>query len=177
MLYAHVTPEEYERLIQTKKQSRNIREHERLHIIQLSSQGKRVPELAKLFGRCTATIRDYIERYNKGGLKNLERRTSPGAPTQIPFNQAQWEALLHQSPSQFILLQTAARHWNQTLIVTYLYYYHGIAVTQQAVSAHLKRHGIRLNRGKLKVTSPDPLYTVKREQLDALKKSQTRPLE
>lgn len=71
MLYAHVTPEEYEQLVQTKRQSKNVREHERLHIIQLSSQGKNVPELAKLFGRCTATIRDYIERYNQGGLNYL----------------------------------------------------------------------------------------------------------
>lgn len=174
MLYARVTPEEYELLIQAKKRSKQVREHERLHIIELSSKGKTIPELANLFGRCTATIRDYIKRYNQGGIKCLRRRTSSGAPVQIPFSQAQWEVLLHQSPSQLVLLQTAARNWNQTLIITYLYYYHGITVTQQAVSANRKRHGIRLNRGKLKVTSPDPLYTIKRDQLNTLKKKPTR---
>ena len=47
MLYAHVTPKEYEQLVQTKRQSRNVRKHERLHLIQLFSQEKSVLELAK----------------------------------------------------------------------------------------------------------------------------------
>lgn len=170
MLYTNTTPKDLEELAQAMKQSKNIREYQRLHIIQLSSKGKTVPELADLFNRGEATIRDYIKRYNQGGLNRLKRQSSCGAPVQIPFNQTQWEALLYQSPSQLELLNTAARHWNQEFIVTYLHCYHGITVTRQAVAANLKRHGIRLNRGRLKVTSPDPLYTVKREQLDTLKK-------
>ncbi len=35
----------------------------------------------------------------------------------------------------------------------------------------LKRMKIKWNRGKLKVTSPDPLYTVKQERVDTPKKS------
>jgi transposase len=170
MLYANITPKNHEQLTQAMKQSKNIQEYQRLHIIQLSSKGKTVPELADLFERCTATIRDYIKRYNTGGLKYLKRQSSGGAPVQIPFNQAQWEALLCQSPSQFERLNTVVRNWSQVLIVAYLYRYHGITVTRQAVAANLKRHGIRLNRGRLKVTSPDPLYTIKRNHLDALKK-------
>jgi len=81
---------------------------------------------------------------------------------------------LHQSPRQFERLNTAVRNWSQELIVTYLHCYHGISVTRQAVAANLKRHGIRLNRGRLKVTAPDPLYTIKREQLNALKKKPNR---
>jgi hypothetical protein len=45
-----------------------------------------------------------------------------------------------------------------------------VTVTQPAISECLKRDKIRWNRGKLKVTSPDPLYTVKRERVEALKK-------
>lgn len=152
------------------KRSKNIKEYQRLHIIQLSSNGKTVPELADFFNRGEATIHDDIKRYNQGGLKRLKRQSSGGAPVPIPFNQTQWEALLYQSPSQLELLNTAARHWNQESIVTYLHRYHGITVTRPAVAANWKRHGIRLKRGRLKVTSPDPLYTVKREQLDTLKK-------
>lgn len=177
MLYAQITPQEHKALAQAIKQSKNIREYQRLHIIHLSSKGKSVSELADLFGRCVATIRDYIKRYNKGGIKHLKRQSSSGAPVRIPFNQAQWEALLHQSPSQFRALDTAARNWSQALIVTYLHHHYGITLTRQAVAANLKRHGIRLNRGRLKVTSPNPLYTIKRDQLDTLKKSQTGHLE
>jgi len=171
MLYANTTSQDLKELTQALNQSKNIEEYQRLHIIKLSSTRKTVPELAELFDRCAATIRDYIKRYNTGGLKHLQRRSSSGAPVQIPFNQAQWEALLHQSPSQFEHLNTVVRNWSQVLIVTYLHRYHRITVTRQAVAAHLKRHGIRLNRGRLKITSPDPLYTIKRDYLNALKKS------
>lgn len=176
MLYANATPKDLEELTQAMKKSKNIKEYQRLHIIQLSSKGKTVLELADLFERGTATIRDYIKRYNTGGLKHLQRQSGSGAPEQIPFNQIQWEGLLHQSPSQFEHLNTAVRNWNQELIVIYLHSYHGITVTRQAVAANLKRHGIRLNRGRLKITSPDPLYIIKREQLEALKKKPNRAL-
>lgn len=170
MLYAHVSPEDSERIAEAMKQTKEITWHQRLHIIQLSSKGKSVPELTDLFERCADTIRKYIKHYNHGGLEGLKRHSSPGAPKKIPFSKAEWEELLHQSPSQFARLETAARNWNQDLLVAYLRGYHGVTVTRQAVAASLKRHGVRLNRGKLKVTSPDPLYTVKRDRIEVLKK-------
>ena len=173
MLYAHVSPEDNERIAEIMKQTKDIRWYQRLHIIQLSSQGKSVPELTDLFDRCADTVRKYIKSYNHGGLEGLQRQYSPGAPTKIPFSKADWEEVLHQSPSQFERLKTAARNWNQDLLVAYLGCYHRVTVTRQAVAASLKRHGLRLNRGRLKVTSPDPLYTVKRDRIDALKKSPT----
>lgn len=177
MLYAQVNPEEQTRIAEALKRTKNISWYKRLQVIQLSSKGKSVTELSELFGQCQATLRDYIKRYNEKGISGLQRQSSSGAPLQIPFNSAQWEELLHQSPSQLTPLGTAARNWNQELIVTYLHCYHGIRVTRQAVAASLKRHGIRLNRGRLKVTSPDPLYTVKRDRLKVLKKSPRRYLE
>lgn len=177
MLYAHASEEEQKQLAQAMKQTQNLSWYQRLHIIQLSSKGKSVTELSDLFGRCTATLRDYIKRYNKGGIEGLKRQVSSGAPPQIPFHSTEWEELLRQSPSQFTELETAARNWNQEFLVTYLHRYHGITVTRQAIAASLKRHGLRLNRGRLKVTSPDPLYTVKRDRLNVLKKSRRRYLE
>ena len=44
-------------------------------------------------------------------------------------------------------------------------------VTQAAVSLCLTHHKMAWNRGKLKVTSPDPWSTVKRERSDPLKKA------
>jgi len=173
MLYANVSPEDNERISEIMKQTHDIGWYQRLHIIQLSSKGKSVPELTDLFERCADTVRKYIKNYNQGGLDGLKRHYSPGAPTKLPFNKAAWEELLHQSPSKFGRLETAARNWNQDLLVAYLRCYHRVTVTRQAVAASLKRHGLRLNRGRLKVTSPDPLYTVKRDRIDELKKSPT----
>ena len=92
----------------------------------------------------------------------------------IPLTKAAWEDLLHQSPAQFERVQTGARNWTQELVQRYLGEYDQISVTQQAISAAIKRHQVSWNRGKLRVTSPDPRYTVKRERIETLKKSRGR---
>lgn len=170
MLFAEVSPEAKEELLTELKHTSNAKWYRRLKIIQLSAEKTSVPDLATLFDLCTATVRDYIQRYNAEGLTGLKRHFSDGAPAKIPLTKAEWEALLHQSPSQFDRLETGRRNWTQALVVTYLQAYHDITVTQPAVSGCLKQHKISWNRGVLKVTSPDPLYTVKRERIDGLKK-------
>jgi transposase len=166
MLYATVSPEAAEILKDEIKQATKSTWYQRLKIILLSSEGKTVSELAQFFDPCAATIRVYIKQYNRGGLEALKRQTSSGAPPKIPLTKVEWEELLSQSPSQFSQLDTAIRNWSQDLAVTYLRCYHGVSVTRQAVASALRRHGLRLNRGRLKVTSPDPLYSVKRERTE-----------
>ena len=174
MLYANVSPDGVKTLSKELKQTKDVKWYQRIKIILLSAKRKSVPELADLFDRCEATIRHYITRYNAGGREELKPHSRGGASSKVPFSKAEWEELLHQSPSQFDRLQTAARYWSQELVVYYLRVYHGITITKPALSKHLKRQGIRWNRGKLKVTSPDPLYTVKRERIDTVKKKPFR---
>jgi transposase len=146
--------------------------YRRLKIIHLSSQHRKTaPELASLFDLCQATIRSYIHAYNTDGLDGLKRKFSPGCPAQTDLTKAEWEELLKQSPSQFDKLNTAARNWTQSLLVKYCAAYLNVNITQGGISSLFKRLGVRWNRGKLKVTSPDPLYMVKRERIDTLKKS------
>ena len=171
MLCANVHSDAKDAFMKALKQATDAKWYRRLNIIHLSSQGTPVPELALLFDLCADTIRRYIREYNATGLAGLKRQSSDGAPPKIPLTKADWEHLLHQSPSPFERLDTGARNWTQALVVAYLTAYHGVTVTQPAVSLCLKQHGIAWNRGKLKVTSPDPLYTVKRERIDTLKKT------
>lgn len=170
MLYVDISPQTKKEVLNALKHTADSKWYRRLKIIHLSAQGKPVSELARLFDCCAATVRDYITRYNAEGLAGLTRQSSDGAPVKMPLTKAEWEELLHQSPSQFERLQTGARNWTQELLQSYLREYHQVTVTQQAISAALKRHKIAWNRGALKVTSPDPLYTVKRERIDTLKK-------
>jgi transposase len=170
MLFAEISPDAHEELLEELKQASNVKWYQRVKIIHLSSQQTPVPELATLFDCCPETVRRYIKRYNTGGLEGLRRQASDGAPAKIPLTKAEWEDLLHQSPSQFDRLQTGARNWTQEMVVAYLRLYHHVTVTQSTVSMCLKQHKIAWNRGKLKVTSPDPLYTVKRDRIDTLKK-------
>jgi transposase len=174
MIYAKVS--DYESLEKELENAENINWYKRLKIIQLSSQGVSVPKLAKTFDVCQATVRHYIGRYNNGGIASLKREYSNGRPPLIKLNKAQWEELLHQSPCQFNKLNTGARNWTQKLLADYCLQYLDIQITRSAISIMLKNIGITWNRGKLKVTSPDPLYTLKRERVDVLKKSQVRDI-
>lgn len=147
-----------------------VDEYRRLKIIDLSLQSKSVPELAQMFGLCQATIRQYIHSFNTGGLDGLKRKYSQGCPVTVPVNKEELEELFRRSPSQFELLETGARNWTQDLLVLYFSKYYQAQVTRSAVSKYLKRHNLRLNRGKLKVTSPDPEYKAKRKRVETLKK-------
>lgn len=174
MLFAKISPDAHEELLKALKQASASKWYRRVKIIHLSSQQTPVPQLAMLFDLGQETVRRYIQRYNAGGLHRLQRQTSDGAPAKIPLTKAEGEDLLHQSPCQFARLQTGSRNWTQELVVEYLRLYHHVTVTQAAVSLCLKHHKIAWNRGKLNVTSPDPLYTVKRERIDALKNKPRR---
>jgi transposase len=177
MIFANVNYDRLNLLEKELKDAKNVKWYKRLMIIQLSSQGKTVKQLAKDFNICQASIRDYIKRYNTGDLQNLRRQNSNGRPHKIKLTKTQWEELLHQSPCQFEKLNTGARNWTQKLLVDYCSQYLDAKMSQSSISMLMKRLGIRWNRGKLKVTSPDPLYILKRERVEELKKSQVRYIE
>ena len=174
MIYALVSPENRKQLINELADTKDARWYRRLKIINLSSVGKTVPQLAEIFDLSSSTVRDYIHRYNSGGIAVLRRSYSPGRPKKIAFLKEQWEELLHRSPAQFEKFNTAARNWTQELLVEYCQKYLSVEITQGRLCQILKKLGIKWNRGKLKVTSPDPLYTVKRERIETLKKKRNR---
>jgi len=173
MLYAHVSPKDLEKLEEELTSATDAKWYRRLKVIHLSAQRKSVRLIATLFDRCHATVRESITRDKADGLAGLQREASPGAPPKLPVTKAEWEDLLHQSPSQFAKLSTGARNWTQALLVLYFQQDDTVTVTPTAMARCIKRQGLRWNRGKLKVTSPDPLYTVKRERMEPLKKTPT----
>lgn len=170
MIYAQVNDESLKLLEKELKSTQDAKWYRRLKIIQLSSQGETVPFLAKRFDVCQATVRDYIQRYSNGGLETLKRNNSNGRPPKTQLTKAEWEELLRQSPCQFGKLNTGSRNWTYKMLAQYCCEYLGVQIGQSAIGMLLKRMGIRWNRGKLKITSPDPQYTVKRERVETLKK-------
>lgn len=170
MIKAIANDEDSRLLEEELKTTKDVKWYKRLKIVQLSSLGETISKLAKTFDVCKATVRDYIKRYNGGDLESLKRHNSNGRPTKITFTKAEWEELLHRSPCQFEKLNTGARNWTHKLLSYYCHEYLGVQITPSAIGMLLKRKDVRWNRGKLKVTSPDPLYTVKRERVETLKK-------
>ena len=177
MLYAQVSAERQVALTKALQKAHKTKWYRRLKIIELSGQGKTVQELSSLFDVSAATIRDYIKRYNNGGLSELKPNYDrSGRQPTISWSKAEWEGLLKRSPSQFEKLNTAARNWTQALLVDYFAAYEQLTVAQEVISGRLKQVGISWKRAKLKVTSPDPLYEIKRKRVESLKKSQNRAI-
>jgi transposase len=170
MIYAQVNDESLKLLEKELKATKDAKWYRRLKIIQLSSQGETVPQLSTRFDVCQATVRAYIKRYNSGGLAALKPDKSSGRPPTTHLTKSEWEELLHRSPCQFVNLNTGARNWTQDMLSVYCQEYLGVKIGSSAICMLLKRMDIRWNRGKLKVTSPDPQYTVKRERVETLKK-------
>jgi len=170
MIYAGIGQDDPESVKQELKQPADSGWYRRVKIIDLSGQGKSVAELSRLFDVCPATVRDYIRRYNEKGRDGLRPGYGIGCPRKIPFGREEREGLLHRSPCRFRQLNTGSRNRTQELPAEYFRLYHGIAVSQPAISLTLKKSGLKWNRGKLEVTSPDPLYIVKRERTGTLKK-------
>ena len=170
MIYAYVRKEDRPQLQKELRSTQEVKWYRRLKIIDLSSTGLPVQKLAEMFDLSAATVRHYIHRYQMGSIDALKRSYSPGPPKKIALTLAQWEGVLHRSPATFEKLSTAARNWTQELLCDYCQQYQGVEITQGRLCQVFKELGIKWNRGKLKVTSPDPLYTVKRERVEVLKK-------
>ena len=169
-MFAKMNEEDLKLIEENLKATKDAKWYRRLKIIQLSFLGETVSKLSKTFDVCKATVRYYIKRYNGGGLESLKRRNSNGRPPKIKLTKEQWEELLHRSPCQFEKLNTGARNWTHKLLSQYCHQYLDVQITSSAIGMLLKRLDIKWNRGKLKVTSPDPLYTVKRERVETLEK-------
>lgn len=171
MIYAKIKQDDFEAIKQELKEAKDSKWYRRVKIIELSGQGKNVSELSGLFDVCNATVRGYIKSYNDNGLDGLKPNyEAAGCPQKIPFTREEWEELLHRSPCGFEKLNTGSRNWTQELLVEYFQEYHDIKITQSGICQIIKRMGLKWNRGKLKVSSPDPLYTVKRDRIEELKK-------
>jgi transposase len=150
MLFAQVTEKEQEELKEAIKEAKKAKWYRRLKIVDLSSQGYRVPKLSEMFDIGEGRVREYIKQYNKDGIDGLRPGKSPGRQVSIPLSKEEWEELLTRRPSQFEALKTKARNWSQPLLQRYLYHYHQLDVSQGTISSTLKRLGISWKRAKKK---------------------------
>jgi transposase len=169
MIYAKVESQDRESIQAEMKKTSNAKWYRRLKIIDLSSQGQTVPELAQMFDLSAATIRRYIHCYNDAGLDGLQPAYGRGRPPLLNWTKDQWLDVLAQSPANIEQLNTAAQNWTQALLRKYLETRHEVKVTQTTISKALHRVGIRWRRAKRRVHSPDPLYVVKRQRVEQLR--------
>jgi transposase len=120
----------------------------RVKIIELSSKGYSVPELAKLFNLSDVTVRNYIHRYKEGGLDALRYKKSPGRPSKLSFLDDLWGIILSRNPSEFEKLKTNSRHWTLSLLARFVECYYGEKVCLQTIANSLNRFRFKIREAK-----------------------------
>ena len=144
--------------------------YRRLLTIQLSAEGKKVSELTDIFKVTPQTIRASIHAYNQGGVEQLLPEKKPGRRPRLSLTKEQWTEIIHQPPCSFEKLTTLCQNWTLELLSSYCQQYHSVKLCPSMLWYILRQHKINMGRSQLRITSPDPEYTQKRDRTEAIKK-------
>ena len=136
----------------------------RSQILLASSRGERVKAVAAAVGCSPQTVRNVIRRFEAGGVAGLARQSSRPTTVVPELDEARRQRLkevLHQSPRAFGKPRST---WTLGLLAEVA---HERGLTAKAVSTETIRRAVgRLGggwkRAKDWITSPDPLYVLKK---------------
>jgi transposase len=136
----------------------------RSQILLASSRGERPPRIAKNLGCGSQTVRNAIHAFDERGLGALTPGSSRPKEVHAAFDEEGAEVLrelLHRSPREFgketslwTLEDAAEVSFEQGLTLR--------RVTGETIRATLKRLGVRWERAKRWIESPDPEYARKK---------------
>jgi transposase len=160
-----VSKEEREAL-ETGLRSKDAFALRRSQMLLASSRGDEVPQIAINLGCGEQTVRDAIHDFNDSGLDALTPGSSRPKRTRAVFDQNRAETLremLHRSPREFgrdsslwTLEMAAQVAFEEGLVER--------RVSGETIRATLARLlGVRWQRAKRWISSPDPLYERKKD--------------
>jgi transposase len=138
----------------------------RSQILLASSRGESPPTIARNLGCGSQTARNAIHAFNERGLDALEPGSSRPKRTRDAFEEESAEALremLHRSPREF---GRDSSLWTLAMAAE-VSFEEGLTqrrVSGETIRATLARLlGVRWQRAKRWITSPDPLYERKKD--------------
>lgn len=136
----------------------------RCQILLASARKEHPPRIAKNLGCAEQTVRNAIHAFNERGLGALQAGSSRPAEVHAAFDEDGVEALketLHRSPRNFGQEST---FWTLEMVAE-VSFEQGITerrVTAETIRATLERFGLRWQRAKRWIESPDPEYKRKK---------------
>jgi transposase len=170
-IYIRALTEDEQQTLQEGLRSPNAFVLRRCQMLLASTRGQTARVIGEALGCDDQTVRNVLHAFNTQGLAALTRRSS--APQRTPhaaFNATQREhlrALLHQSPRTF---GHPTSLWTLSLAAE-VAYTEGLTarrVSGEAIRRALARLGVRWQRAKHWITSPDPAYVRKKKRRDRL---------
>lgn len=136
----------------------------RSQIVLASARGERAPEIARSLSIDADTVLKAIHAFNERGTGALVRRSSRPKTLHFalpPEREEALRALLHESPRTF---GKERSRWTLSLLAE-VAFEQGLsshALTEEGIRQALVRFGIRWQRAKEWITSPDPAYARKK---------------
>jgi transposase len=136
----------------------------RCQILLASARGEQPPRIAENLGCGSQTVRNAIHAFNERGLDALEAGSSRPREVHAAFDEGGAESLremLHQHPSKFGKEST---FWTLAMAAE-VSFDEGITdrrVSGETIRATLARLGVRWERAKRWIESPDPEYARKK---------------
>ena len=162
--YIRDLTEEERQTVQAGLRSSDAFTLRRCQILTASARRERAPQIARNLGCGEQTVRNVIHAFNDVGLACLERRSSRPHTSHAAFPAEQAErlkAMLHQSPRCY---GHPTSVWTLDLAAE-VSFAEGLTPAQvsgETIRATLARLGIRWQRAKDWITSPDPEYARKK---------------
>lgn len=133
----------------------------RAKAVLLSAQGYSANEMVPLVNLTAKSIRKWLRRFNEEGVDGLIReRKSPGRPRTFTPKQRRRMVELMLTPPQS--LGKPFTTWSLAKLKEHLAEEEGIRISIGGLWKILKEEGLRLQRAKRWVQSPDPEYTLKK---------------
>jgi transposase len=152
--------------IEASLRSKDVFTLRRAQILLASSRGEEVPRIATSLGCGQQTVRDAIHDFNARGTDALAAKSSRPLRTRDAFDEESAEALrglLHRSPREF---GRGTSLWTLSMAAEVAF---EEGITERQVSGETVRStlarllGVRWQRAKRWITSPDPLYERKKD--------------
>jgi transposase len=154
-----MTPEEYEQ-VAAGLRSADAFTLRRCQILLASARGEHTPQIARALGCSDQCVRNALHAFNTRGLGAVQPQSCRPKHVATAFSAdaaARLRTLLHQSPRTF---DEPTSVWSLPLAakVAFAQGLTAAPVSGETVRATLARLGVRWQRAKEWITSPDPAY-------------------
>jgi transposase len=114
---------------------------ERARIVLLAHQGQQVAAIAQQLGLCQATVRSWLQRFNRQGLVGLQEAPRPGRPA--TYTPAQVSEVIATSLTKPQDLGLPFASWTLDRLAAYLREVKGIPIKRSRIDELLLREGLR----------------------------------
>jgi transposase len=153
------------------QRSDSVVRYRRARILFLSEEDWKCPEIADVLGIHAETVRDTIQRFNEGGVEAINPRPRSGGSQRGKLSEemrSQVEESIHAGPPA----EQKRATWSLASLAEQIAtdFETVKSVSRETVRRFLLALKIKYRKAKGWLTSPDPLYTLRKYQRDRLLK-------